>query len=245
MEPLKFGNRIIEPDTRRLGDMKDLFCDSGSINDPLDTPLYFMYRDLSLGIKDKEAMARAGLRYDITIIPPKTLGKEYVKTAGHTHPKVPGTDLSYTELYEVLEGEAHYLLQKMEGMTVTGVVLVEAGKGDKIVVPPNYGHVTINPSRKTLKMANIVSTNFTSSYGFYREKKGGAYFELTDGFHKNRNYVNLPELTKTRAKKITGLGIEKSEEIYSLVRKDIKRLEFLNKPQLYGWLQDIYGKDNI
>ena len=42
------------------------------------------------------------------------LGSEYVKTVGHYHPPVPGTDVSYPEIYQVLDGSATYLLQKVE-----------------------------------------------------------------------------------------------------------------------------------
>ena len=42
------------------------------------------------------------------------LGLEYTKTVGHYHPQIPGTDISYPEIYQVLEGSATYLLQKVE-----------------------------------------------------------------------------------------------------------------------------------
>ena len=35
---------------------------------------------------------------------------------------------------------------------------------DKVLVPPGYGHITINRSNKTLKMANFVARNFSSLY---------------------------------------------------------------------------------
>ena len=48
--------------------------------------------------------------YDLTVIPSRDLCGEWVKTKGHYHPKNPaGT--GYPEIYEVIEGEVHYLLQ--------------------------------------------------------------------------------------------------------------------------------------
>ena len=73
-------------------------------------PLYFMYRDLSKNREDGQWLRDQGLRYDITVIPARTLCGEYVKTKGHHHP-VNGKGVPYPEIYEVLEGEAHYLLQ--------------------------------------------------------------------------------------------------------------------------------------
>jgi glucose-6-phosphate isomerase len=51
--------------------------------------LYAMYRGTGLE-KDQWALTTAGLRYDVTVIFPGTIGSEYVKTVGHYHPRVPG-----------------------------------------------------------------------------------------------------------------------------------------------------------
>jgi oxalate decarboxylase/phosphoglucose isomerase-like protein (cupin superfamily) len=59
------------------------------------------------------------------------------------HPKLRYT---YRELYEVLKGDAHYLLQRAQNKErVDEAILVKATRGDKVLIPPNYGHVTINP----------------------------------------------------------------------------------------------------
>ena len=99
-----------------------------------------------------EKLREQNIRYDITIIPPGMLGREYIKTAGHYHPLVPGGSVTYPELYEVLEGEALYLLQRQD---LGDVVAINASAGDKVLVPPNYGHITINGSNKKLKMATL------------------------------------------------------------------------------------------
>ena len=240
MKELTFGSKSAKPDVRRLSDIKDVVYDKEFLKNSKDIDLYYMYRDLALSKKDRDAMKEEDLRYDITVIPPGMLGVEYTKTLGHYHPIAPGTDLSYTEIYEILEGEAHYLLQKEEKGKITDVVLVKAGKGDKIIMPPNYGHVTINPGRKELKMSNLVSGKFSSVYQPYKDKQGGAYFELQKGFVSNRNYGKLPELRIVKAKNVPELGLKRSKEIYSLVRNGIKKLGFLNRPQDYDWLTDLY-----
>jgi glucose-6-phosphate isomerase len=60
--------------------------------------------------------------------------------------------------------------------------LVKATRGDKVIVPPNCGHVAINPSEKTLKMANWVCRSFESLYEPYTQHHGGAYYELINGW---------------------------------------------------------------
>jgi len=228
---LRFGDSIIEPDIRMLSDMKEVIYDREWLKGAQDVELYYMYRDLALNDRDREILRRERLRYDITVIPPYNLGNEFVKTAGHYHPRVSGTDLSYTEIYEVLEGKAHYLLQRLEKDEIMDVVLVRAEKGDKVVIPPNYGHITINPSEKELRMANFVSDRFSSVYEPIREKGGGAYFELIDGsFIRNKNYGKLPDLRFLKAKDLKEFGIEKSREMYSLIETP-ERLRFLDRPQ--------------
>jgi len=233
---LRVGGEMSKPSVRKLDDMKDVIYDKKWLKSAGNPELYYMYRDLSLSIKDRQIMLVNKLRYDITVIPPRMLGVEYVKTAGHYHPSAPGTDLSYAEIYEVLEGEAHYLLQKQQNDGIVDVVLIKAEGGDKAIIPPDYGHVTINPSNKELKMCNWVARDFSSIYGPIKEKGGAAYFELTTGFVKNENYGDVPEMRFLQPANFPDVGLNKNREMYGLIRKDPKLLEFLTKPQEYEWL---------
>lgn len=233
---LEFAGKSIKPDIRKLYDMREVVYDQKWLQTTEDKDLYYMYRDLSYSNRDHSLIKENDLRYDITIIPPSNLGLEYIKTAGHYHPLIEGTSYSYPEIYEVLSGVAHYLLQKAENSSIIDIVLVEAKEGDKVIVPPNYGHVTINPSNKELKMANWVSDQFSSIYEPYREFKGAVYFELTDGsMIKNENYINLPEIRKLKPTNFSKLGIHKNKEMYKLIR-DPDKLSYLNRPQDYDWL---------
>jgi oxalate decarboxylase/phosphoglucose isomerase-like protein (cupin superfamily) len=108
------------------------------------------------------------------------MGLEFVKTYGHYHPRVnPKLRYTYPEIYEVLDGDAHYLLQRaLNDESVDDVTLVKATRGDKVIVPPNYGHVTINPSERTLKMANwvpAVRVDLRASH----QLRGPSYTSLT------------------------------------------------------------------
>ncbi len=230
---LDFGSREYDPDIRFLSDMMDVLFDKEwlqTVEKPESIPLYYMYRDLSLNEEDRRLIKENNLRYDITIIPPSNLGREYVKTAGHFHPNVGGTGLSFTEIYQVLEGVAHYLLQKNEGNTVVDAVLFEASQGDKVIIPPGYGHITINPSDKELRMANWVSSLFSSEYGEIKKKHGGAFFELAgEGFVANNEYLRLPELRRLKVEEHIDLG----EDMYYIIRESPESLGFLNKPQDY------------
>jgi len=231
---LTFGGRTQEPDIRMLSDIEAVLLDR-EIFRAGDRELYYMYRDLALSRSDRDTILEHGLRYDITIIPPAMLGREYVKTLGHYHPAVPGTDMLYPEVYEVLAGEGHYLLQKCTGDSVIDVVLVRASAGDKVIIPPDYGHVTINTSNKELKMANWVSRKFSSLYEPYVELHGAAYYLTEDGFIANPGYRDVPGLREAKPKSFSKAGLVRGSEIYGLV-KDLGKLDFLNRPQDFGWL---------
>lgn len=228
---LEFGAVVRKPDIRYARDMSDVILDRDWLEENKETELYYMYRDLwKKGDRDK--ILEAGLRYDITIIPSREMGKEYVKTKGHYHPEIV-KGITYPEIYEVLEGKAHYLLQKKSSKGIEDVILIEAETGEKAIIPPNYGHITINPSSKTLKMANWVDRRFNSIYKDIMERQGGAYYELVGkDFVKNNNYRNIPPIKRRPPTELPELGIISGENMYELIDNP-KNLEFLSKPEKY------------
>lgn len=232
---LEFGTNRVKPQVRWLFDMEDVIYDREWLSSAKNTELYYMYRELSLSKNDALTMKEHGLRYDITVIPPRMLGCEFVKTAGHYHPIAPGTDTTFPEIYEVLNGEAHYLLQKPGGDGIDDVILIKAGEGDKVIIPPGYGHLTINASNNVLKMANWVARDFESIYAPIKEKGGGAYFILDKGMVKNQRYGKVPQIRLLKPSNLKEVGLQKNREMYAIIR-DVRKLEFLTKPHEYGWL---------
>jgi glucose-6-phosphate isomerase, archaeal len=237
---LKFGKQLIEPAIRRLCDLMDVAFDTPWFEDVSDRDAYFMYRDLSRTQEDADAIKRYQLRYDITIIPPLQMGLEFVKTYGHYHPCVNATaTYTYPEVYEVLEGEAHYMLQRPNNKySVDDILLVKATKGDKVIVPPNYGHVTINPTEKTLTMANWVCRSFESLYEPYKELHGGAYYELINGrLLRNQAYRVVPEIRIAYPVEVPNQGLVKQKSMYELIEEP-HLLEFLMAPERHTALFD-------
>ena len=87
----------LKPDIRHLNELEKVAYDKEWFKTAENFELYYMHRKLKI---------ENGLRYDITIIPPRMLGKEFVKTKGHIHAGF------YGEVYIVLEGEGIYFAQK-------------------------------------------------------------------------------------------------------------------------------------
>lgn len=166
------------------------------------------------------------MRYDITAILSRDLCGERAKTKGHYHPDSPSGP-GYPEMYEVLSGHAHYLLQDRN---LSDVVLVDAHAQDIVVIPPGYGHVTINAGDGDLIMANLVSSAFVSEYGEYEKRRGAAYYERTDGtFVRNPAYTHTADLRRMSAGKMRDILDAPSGSIYDWVGTD--RLNFLNHPE--------------
>lgn len=232
---LKFGDKVTVADIRRLHDMEDVLFDKEWFDrtDLRNKDIYYMFRDLAKNDTDLEIIKAHHLRYDITVIPPGMLGSEYIKTVGHYHPEVPGTDISYPEIYQVLEGSATYLLQKVEHGEediALDVVIIKAEKGDLVIVPPEYGHVTINASEKTLEMANWVCRDFSSIYEPIKRLSGASYFLLKDGFVENPLYKDIPPIRYIKPLSSDDFGLSSEENMYDFINK-IEQLRFLTAPQ--------------
>jgi glucose-6-phosphate isomerase len=165
------------PDIRYVHQMENVIADKEWAKENSQKELYYMYR----GVDEKD-----GLRYDVTVIPALFIGNEFNKTKGHEHSSM------HMETYTVLEGEAIFLMQKGD---VQDVYAIKAKKGESVILPKDYSHITINPSEtETLKMSNWVSKECVSDYKTINEKKGAAYFFTKNGWIKNNNYNNIPEI---------------------------------------------------
>ncbi|MBO8169599.1 MAG: glucose-6-phosphate isomerase [Thermoanaerobacteraceae bacterium] len=191
---LTFADNIYapQPSVRRLKDAADVLYESVPLS---DRPLYYMYRGVHYR-EDRSLFLDNDIRYDITVILPGLVGHEYIKTVGHFHPLKPQSSETYPEYYEVLEGEALYILQKNNRAgEVEEIMAIEAKKGDKVFIPPNYGHITVNPGERPLVMANLIESNFSSLYQPFADKRGAAYYCIKGEngkreFVKNENYHN-------------------------------------------------------
>ncbi|MDD4136542.1 MAG: glucose-6-phosphate isomerase family protein [Methanoregula sp.] len=233
---LGWDGELPPPTVRTIREMRPVLADSSC---SCDGPLYYMYRDLAKTDADWRWLHAHHLRYDLTVIPPRDLCGEWVKTKGHYHPKNPA-GVGYPEIYEVLEGQAHYLLQSRD---LCDIVMISAGAGEVVIIPPGYGHVSINPSPdKTLAMANIVSTAFESEYGEYESHHGAAYFELCSGeLRKNPRYPTVPPVRSARPKSGNAVHRIFRGPLYNLIG-NVDALAFLNKPEDYTPILDMLLK---
>lgn len=169
----------LTPDIRHLNDMRGVLYDQEWAKSALNMDLYYMYRK----IKEEN-----DLNHNITITLAKSLGKEFNKTKGHAHIG------NYGETYTVISGQAIFLMQKTKEEFVEDVYAVKANEGESVIIPPSYGHVTINPSNIDLKTGDWSSKNCKSDYLLFEKLHGACYYYTINGWIKNENYKNAPPL---------------------------------------------------
>lgn len=240
---LEFGAGLAaaRAQARRGDELRPVLLDPAAA-DPAG--VYWMYRAVCLPA-DRERFAAAGVRYDITVLRPGTIGREYVKTAGHFHPACPGSGLAYPEVYEVLHGTAHFLLQLPgEGEdAVAEALLVEVPAGGTLVIPPGYGHVTINASPGWLVIANLVADGFSNCYEPYVRAGGGAFYVVRPPGGLGLACLPNPRLRVPPAPRRADpwglglVGIRQGGPIYALFRRSPGDFRFLAEPDLVGWAQ--------
>lgn len=197
------------------------FCEKGKIE-------YKIGYDVCRG-EDWQASPAGELRYDLTLIYAKGAVGELPRTFGHYHTK------GYVELFEVIKGKTMALMQKYgaESDIIEKAYLIEAGKGDKFIILPDFGFTNINPDKsKNLLLSNWINVSVENQYDLIKKHNGFCYRALRnrDGniiFEKNENYKKIPELIKLKPKELP---------------KELENLDFLNNPEKY---RDVLRVDKL
>ncbi|MGE5392566.1 MAG: glucose-6-phosphate isomerase family protein [Candidatus Saccharibacteria bacterium] len=229
----------VAPNIRKYQDMTPVLMDRSA--QPGQEDMYYMYRDVHFP-EDEEAIRKSHVTYDITVIPPVMTGREFNKTVGHYHAVKSGTGLAYPEVYEVLHGHCLFLLQKMDAefRELITILAIEARAGEKVVYPPNYGHVIVNLGKDILVTANWVGDGFERMYKPVADMRGMAYYVVEADNEKgyelvpNKSYKNVPEVRMITGKFMDNLAIAGSKPMYSIGTGNPESLEFLNQPEKYA-----------
>lgn len=206
--------------TRTLRDMRKALARYSE--DKGNQEAYFMYRNV---YKSGE------IRFDITVIPPEPFGEECAKTHGHYHPGSedgPG----YPEVYQVLHGSAVFILQKKNRNGSVNVSIVNAEKSDTVILPPGYGHVTVNKGEDVLVLSNIVYDRFEAIYGDYASNQGAAYYYMKGGeITQNSNYI-VEKNERLPAKEFNSRYGFSCDDLLLELQREPKTFAFLAKPGL-------------
>lgn len=226
--------------SKAAGQMEGLLRSPDNINKK--EWMYDAYRNIRFPA-DEALFRRYDIRYDITAIQPGTINGEFKKTSGHYHGYIAGGAHPYPEVYEVIRGEILFVLQKSpnfdkkEELVIEDLKIIHAKEGQAVIIPPYYGHGSINPLDEVSMFSNLAVVSCPLHYEPVQQKHGLAVYVLKDGdsFHinPNENYRNLPPCQIAEPVENPALGIEFGVPCYTTFINHPERYDFLLHPDSY------------
>ncbi len=208
-----------------------------------ETTVYDVYRDIVFE-KDREVFSKNKYRYDITCIMPGCVGNERKKTSGHYHCFNPEHTNTYAEVYEVLYGTAMFILQRSdnfenadEALRLEDVILVKVHEGETLLVPPNYGHCSVNIGTGPMIFSNLAYVPCGIDYAPVKKHSGMVVYGM-DHFGaldlvKNPNYKDIPEIRFAVPTENPKLGITFGKPVYSSYLENPAAFDFLGNIDPY------------
>lgn len=244
---LEFGDElpIVTPQPREFSSIRNYLKDP-SVSFPQKV-VYRTYSGLALS-EHKEVLQQHKLKYVLFVMPPGKLGEEFVKTRGYYQPQKLGAKTSYPGVYEVVYGKVYWILQSAspDYERLTSAYLVEASRGDKLIVPPGYGIVSVNPTDDVMVIANWRIRGIEGIHEPYEIHNGAAYYVCSSqrlsasgntsqdvDFLPNLSYNSVPELIKVTPREIPQFELRAALPIYFTGTKNPQSLDFLFNPENY------------
>lgn len=211
-----------------------------------DEPYYDVYRDVRFA-GDEPLFARDHYRYDLTLIMPGQVNGECKKTSGHYHGYNPARSATYAEVYEVIYGTAIYVLQRADNfdgdpvaLKIDDLVVVKVEAGQTILVPPNYGHCSVNAGEGPLLFSNLCYVPCPLEYEPIRRRGGLACHIMRENGRircvQNPGYagVAMPKPRFASVGENSRLGVTFGRPIYHSYRDNPAAFHFLGNPDGYA-----------
>jgi len=162
--------------------------------------IYWNYKLENAG-RYTELLSPTNLTLGLVMLPALKIGSEYVKTHGHYHSAMPGSQFGYPEVYTLYFGTLLLYMQRRaskDSHELDDCVLYKMRPGCSIMIPPGYAHILINPSGEAALMAGLYCMDSVHQYQMVIETRGGGYYfvEQDENFTPipNPHYQNLPPL---------------------------------------------------
>ncbi len=205
-------------------------------------PTYFGVRYMER-TEDKELLLNNGIMGDITVFQPGLVGDEYVKTVGHYHGHTVDQNTSYPEVYQNIAGKVEYLLQtEPDKNGEVDVLYVVTEPGDKVVMPPNVGHVSLNAGDDIAVECDLQKRDNPddSEYGEFKDFVGGALYRTKDGLEENPHY-KIKSLRIVRPLEKPEWGLTKEKPLYTSFTENPDKFKWLTEPQNYDFnLEELF-----
>lgn len=203
-------------------------------------PVYSIVMDVGRE-RDLEELQRRMLLFGIVMYAAGRLGDEPVRSQGHVHAISPHSGWSAPELFEIWEGRAIIYGQEKSGDDPGRCIAIEAGPGDKVVMPPGWAHFVANADpHSALIFAAWCDRQYGFDYAQTRAHHGLAWFPLLDAgsnihWEPNPNY-SPSKLQTRKPRDYPELGLTYSIPIYEYLDRGPEAIQWVSDPARLGHL---------
>ena len=222
---------------RRLDEVRSLLRDPGASG---PDHLYTIYMDIRVPGR-AEGLRSLGLGYGAVVYNHGALGGEALRSQGHVHSAPAATGIAYSEIYEFWHGRGLVYMQDSATADVSDVIVVEAGPGDKVVIPPGWAHATVNLGDSPMAFGAVYALEAQLLYEPLRKLQGTAHYVLANGtLEPNPRYRKVPEARRQAPHEIPRHGIGHGRPALS---GELSLLDLVSRPERYPevWEQLVAG----
>ncbi len=221
------------PELRHLDDIRRSLRDPGCQG---PDPVYSIVMDV--GREEHRAeLQRRMLLFGVVVYAAGQLGDEPVRSQGHIHAIAPHCGWSTPELFEIWEGQAIIYAQETAEDNPGRCFAVNAGVGDKVVVPPGWAHAVINADPATRMMFGAwCDRQYGFVYDVVRAHRGLAWFPVLDDkrtihWEPNPSYQSS-DLSVRSARNYPELGLDANTPVYEQFAVDPDSIQWVSEPAL-------------
>jgi glucose-6-phosphate isomerase len=218
-------------------ELRPLDAIRSSLRDPAcvgPDPVYAIAMDVGCH-RHRAELLRRHLLFGVVTYASGRLGAEPVRSQGHVHRIAPHSGWSPPELYEIWSGRALVYLQEHAADDPGRCLAIEAGPGEKVVVPPGWAHATVSADLSVpLTFGAWCDREYGFEYGELRARKGLAWFPLLDGggriaWQRNPRYAERPLVVRP-AREYAELGLRARETAYRAFERDPESVQWVSEP---------------
>jgi glucose-6-phosphate isomerase len=197
-------------------------------------PVYSIAMDVGRS-EDLKELKRRMLLFGIVMYASGRLGDEPVRSQGHIHAISPHCGWSTPEIFEIWEGHAIIYGQEKSGDDPGRCIAIDAGRGERVVMPPGWAHYVVNADRHSkLIFGAWCDRQYGFDYTQMRAHHGLAWFPLITeegeiSWASNPSYLPS-KLQRRRAREYPELSLSSSVPIYELFRRDPESVQWVSDP---------------
>ena len=221
------------PELRRLDSIRSSLRDA-SCSGP--DPVYAIAMDVGLE-QHRTVLLQKNLLFGLVVFAAGCLGDEPVRSQGHVHKVSSHSGWSPPELYEIWTGRAVIYMQESTADNPGRCFAIEAGPGDRVVVPPGWAHATVSADTKhPMAFGAWCDREYGFAYEEVRKRKGLAWYPIvtregTIEWHPNPRYA--PSVLRVdKPQSYADLGLAGTFPIYSLIGSNPDAIQWISEPAL-------------